>query len=62
MELSDFPKPGDICQGCIDIHKDDPKILQKVGSTINHSIIVALCPYCDGERALEIYAASQAED
>lgn len=52
-------KPGDVCENCREFWEKqelEPKVLQRIGSTIEHKIIVSACEYCDGP-ALEIYRA-----
>jgi hypothetical protein len=50
-------KPGDVCENCREFwEKQDkePKVLQRVGSTQEHKLIVPVCEYCDGP-ALEFH-------
>lgn len=45
-------KPGDICEVCRpfwEAREQKPKILQKLGVTIEHKHIVPACPFCDGD-------------
>lgn len=57
------PEPTEECLHCAD-HWDNqnpPKPRQKlvrVGSTQNRKVAVLLCPYCDGERAIELARGS----
>jgi hypothetical protein len=54
-------KSGDICTNCKDHwenHDLEPKALQRVGKTVNKKVIVAVCPYCDGD-AIVVYKTSE---
>ena len=45
-------KVGDVCEGCREQWEDkgkEPKVLQKLNSTINRKLIVPACEYCDGD-------------
>ena len=51
------PKPGDTCTSCAElwVKQGQPRRkLVQIGSTQNKKMIVAVCPYCDGERAISI--------
>lgn len=53
------PKPGDNCLTCADYwdNHNPPKSRQKlvkIGTTSLKKIVVAVCPYCDGERAISL--------
>lgn len=58
-------KSGDACEGCKErwIKKQQPaKILQRAsGVTMNHKMIVPLCPFCDGD-AVAITAMGNHDD
>lgn len=48
-------KPGDDCPSCAEHwlkKKQRPRRLEKLGSTQNRKLMVLVCPYCDGERAI----------
>jgi hypothetical protein len=51
------PKIGDDCESCSD-HWDEQgkprKKLVKIASTQNKGVMVLVCPYCDGERAITL--------
>lgn len=54
-------KVGDVCENCRErweARKKEPKVLQRIGSTANHKLIVPACEYCDGP-VLEIYRAQE---
>lgn len=46
-------KVGDVCEGCRtrwEDQKKEPKVLQKArGTTNKKSLVVPLCPFCDGD-------------
>ncbi len=50
-------KVGDDCMDCAD-HWDSQnkprKKLARLNSTMNKKTMVLVCPYCDGERAIEL--------
>jgi uncharacterized protein (DUF2237 family) len=50
-------KPGDDCLSCAD-HWDNQekarKTLVKLGYSQNKKLTVLACPYCDGERAIDL--------
>lgn len=51
------PKVGDECPDCAehwDAKNKPRKKLVKMPSTQNKSLMVLLCPYCDGERAITL--------
>lgn len=51
-------KVGDVCENCRERweeKKQEPKVLQKLGSTLTKNQIVPACEFCDGP-ALEISA------
>ena len=48
-----MPRPGEVCPSCKDAEAG-PKTLVTAGTTQNHKMVVAVCPYCDGERLLEV--------
>lgn len=62
--MSTDPKVGDICKGCMD-HWDNQgkqrRHLVLIGSTQNKKVMVLVCPYCDGERAIELARTSKSE-
>lgn len=54
-------KVGDVCENCRprwEKRKKEPKVLQRIGSTEHHGMIVPACEYCDGA-AIEIYRAQK---
>lgn len=56
------PKSGDECLSCADYwdNQNPPKPRQRlvlIGNTLNKKIQVPICPYCDGERAIDIAKA-----
>lgn len=62
MGTAIFPKAGSICPSCLDFHKDagkDPQRLVNIGTTRNKRMIVAACPYCDGDRIIGISVAAK---
>lgn len=46
------PKLGDQCEACVERKK--PQALVKLGYTQNKKLTVIVCPYCDGERAIDL--------
>lgn len=53
-------KPGDVCENCRDRWEEqsmEPKVLQRLGTTVNHKHIVPACEYCDGD-ALRVYRSN----
>jgi hypothetical protein len=49
--------PNEECQSCAefwDERKKPRKKLIRIGSTQNKKVSVLICPYCDGDRALEL--------
>ena len=51
------PKPGDQCEACVERKK--PHTLVKLGYTQNKKLTVTVCPYCDGERAIDLSKAKK---
>jgi hypothetical protein len=55
-------KPGDECPTCAD-HWDDQekprKTLVNLGYSQNKKLTVLACPYCDGERAIDLAKAKK---
>lgn len=57
-------KPGDDCTSCAD-HWDNKnpseprKALVRIGYTQNKKLTVVVCPYCDGERAIDLAKTKQ---
>lgn len=51
------PKVGDDCLSCADYwdnQKKPRKKLVQIASTQNKKIMVMVCPYCDGTRAISL--------
>ena len=51
------PKPGDTCSSCAEhwLRQGKPRRnLAQIGTTQNKKLMVVVCPYCDGERAISI--------
>jgi hypothetical protein len=51
------PKVGDDCMSCADYwdaRKKPRKKLVRIASTQNKGLMVIVCPYCDGERAITL--------
>ena len=50
-----LPRAGQNCPSCSDLFPSEPKVLVNIGSTQLTKSKVAVCPYCDGDRIIEIY-------
>jgi hypothetical protein len=56
-------KVGDVCEVCRPFweHREqEPKVLQKLGETIEKKIVVVGCEFCDGD-ALKVAALDNRE-
>lgn len=56
------PKVGDECMSCAEMWDNKGKArkkLVKLPDTQNKHLVVVVCPYCDGERAISLPKTSE---